>query len=658
MSSIPIPESMLAAGRRLCEVRINPEGTVVGWVQRTATASTAELVIRRLGHRDQPHQRGDGPEEVVTPAGISTPHPDGGGAWCWAGNESVVLVGGDGSLQRVSLAMGEVELLVTAQPGRFLWSPSVSPDGQWLAWVSESEHDARIEVLSLDTPVGDVQLVDTENASFVMDPTFGANGLLAWHAWHVPDMPWDEGWIGLAQCVKDEQGYRVVAGPRVGAGAVGQPRWRGNDLAWIDDGDSSHPFRTARWVTLVAGDNGIALTEAGGRWIDDVEHGGPTWGAGQRTIAWDPRPGSDRVLVERNEAGFGRLTIQSGSQPSGTQQSGTQPSGTQPSGTQQTGSQQLGRGVHRSVDWAVGPDGNDRVVAIRQGATTPTSVVLYEAIVGESGKFERRRLAVGPVAGWDTHAVVEPESISWRAPDGALVRGRLYRPGPASDPSSESCPTVVSIHGGPTDQTRVGWNPRYVAYLAAGWQVFVPDHRGSTGWGRDYQQAMNTRWGDLDVSDVVSGVDHLVAQGLVDAKRVVVMGGSAGGFTALLLLAHHPNRFCGGVALYPVTDLARLDETTHRFEAHYTPLLVGPASRYSERSPINWAQHIAGPLLLLHGTADPVVGVDQSIALAERIRLAGGQVELVTYEGEGHSWKRAETTADEHRRVMEFLSSL
>jgi acetyl esterase/lipase len=658
-----VPASMVASGRRLAEVRINASGTLVGWVQRSATgASPAELVIRRLGLSGV----GDGPEEVVSHLGIATPHPDGGGAWCWAGQASVVLVTTDGSVHRVSVESGRSEELVVAPQGRWLWSPCVSPDGQWLAWVSESDRDARLEAVRLfpvgsGTAISGVLAVDVGDADFVVDPSFGADGLLAWHAWQVPHMPWDQGWIGVAQCVEDPAGYRVVSGPRLGAGAVGQPRWRGNDLAWIDDDiahDIAHdidhdvaeprhgldpsdshvrhsiePVRTARWMRVTPTSAGLELSEASGRWNDDVEHGGPTWGAGQRTIAWDPRPTAERLLVERNEAGFGRLTIES-----------------------HAGRQQLGRGVHRSVDWAIGPEGQDRIVAIRQGATTPTSVVLYESVADDPGRFERRTMAIGPVVGWHTYAAVEPDLMSWTASDGATIFGRLYRPSGASQ--VEALRTIVSIHGGPTDQSRVTWNPRYVAYLAAGWQVFVPDHRGSTGWGRDYQQAMNTRWGELDVSDTLAGVDYLVGSGLADANRVVVMGGSAGGFTTLLLLAHHPTQFAAGVALYPVTDLARLDETTHRFEAHYTQILVGPPSGYQARSPIAWADRIRGPLLLLHGTQDPVVGVEQSVALADRIRVAGGTVELVTYEGEVHSWKRAETTADEHRRVMELLKTL
>jgi dipeptidyl aminopeptidase/acylaminoacyl peptidase len=137
------------------------------------------------------------------------------------------------------------------------------------------------------------------------------------------------------------------------------------------------------------------------------------------------------------------------------------------------------------------------------------------------------------------------------------------------------------------------------------------------------------------------------------------MGGSAGGFTVLNLLAHHPDLCAAGVDLYGVADLFDLDETTHRFEAHYLHSIVGPlpeaADRYRDRSPVTVAERITSPLLILQGEADEVVPVEQSRAIAARLVALGRTVELHTYPGEGHGWLRPETMIDELERIDSFL---
>jgi dipeptidyl aminopeptidase/acylaminoacyl peptidase len=140
---------------------------------------------------------------------------------------------------------------------------------------------------------------------------------------------------------------------------------------------------------------------------------------------------------------------------------------------------------------------------------------------------------------------------------------------------------------------------------------------------------------------------------------MVVMGGSAGGFTVLNVLASHPDLCAAGVDLYGVADLFSLAETTHRYEAHYLDSLVGPlpgaAARYRERSPVHRADAITAPLLILQGADDDVVPPAQSKAIAERLRTKGGEVELHLYDGEGHGWGRPETVVDELRRTEAFL---
>jgi dipeptidyl aminopeptidase/acylaminoacyl peptidase len=311
------------------------------------------------------------------------------------------------------------------------------------------------------------------------------------------------------------------------------------------------------------------------------------------------------------------------------------------------GDRRLGRAVHGGLSWS-----GSRIAAIRSGGVTPTAIVVYD--LERAG--ERRTVARGPVAGFEG-VVQEPELVRWDADDGAELFGRLYRP---TDPClGDPPPLICWIHGGPTGQWDVQFRPRFAYWTDRGWAILVVDHRGSTGHGRAFRQALHQRWGELDVDDTAAGLRAAGARGWGDPARFVVMGGSAGGFTVLNVLASHPDLCAAGVDLFGVADLFDLDETTHRYEAHYLHSIVGPlpeaADRYSERSPVHRAELITSPLLILQGDADKVVPLAQSRAIHDRLQALGRPVELHVYEGEGHGWGRPETVKDELTRTESFL---
>jgi dipeptidyl aminopeptidase/acylaminoacyl peptidase len=512
-----------------------------------------------------------------------------------------VLVGADGDLWRVPVGPGDAERLTAHGPDRRAQAPHVAADGSCVVYAVDH---AEVWVARLEGPPASWRL-DAGDSDFCADPFVAVGspgaGRVVWQAWNVPDMPWDG-----ARVVDVPLGGATDVRAHRGRGAIQQPRIdRAGSLWSVRDDDG--------WLNV---------------WRDDVpvvgepvEHAGPSWGMGQRSFA--VAPDGRRVAFTRNDGGFGRLCV---------------------ADVASGAVREVARGVHGQLDWR-----GDHLTALRTGARTPTQIVSYDATAGDGAAWPRRTLAVGPVAAWDQVDLPEPELIEV-AHDGVALHARRYVAGHGD--------TLCWVHGGPTDQWQVEFMPRIAYWWSQGFDVLVPDPRGSTGHGRAYQQALHGGWGRLDVDDTAAILGECHARGLASPSRTIMVGGSSGGLTVLGVLAHHAGIAAGGMVASPVTDLAGLAASSHRFEAHYTLTLVGPpsaADRYRERSPLSYAERIRVPLLVLHGDADPVVPVDQSVRLAERVRAAGGDVELHVFPGEGHGFRQLEHRVAEYELMGAFL---
>jgi dipeptidyl aminopeptidase/acylaminoacyl peptidase len=537
------------------------------------------------------------PTDGSSPAVLVTADTGVGGGYAWASDHELVVGAADGRLTVVHASGGVARVLT--RDGRAL-SPTVSARGL-VAFALDRDDACDIAVVPLD---GSAWPVRRSHADYAWDPTWSPDGAaLAWHEWDLPNMPWDASRI----VVDTYDGVKVIAG---GDGfAVGQPRFApdGHRIAYVSDADGAGVVWTAH---VDGGDARPALAEP-------YEHAEPAWGPGQRSFAWSP-DGSQLALC-RNEGGFGRLVI-------------TTPGA--------RSARDLSKGWHRGIDW-----GTHGILCTRSGAVTPNQVVVLAA--NGSG---RRAVAMGPVGGFDPARLVEPRALTYRSGN-ASVHALYYRPTGPDLP-----PLVLHLHGGPTGQAIADWNARVQWLVQRGFAVLQPNYRGSSGYGRTYAQSLAGRWGERDVADAAAAVRHAIKEGWCDPARVVAMGGSAGGFTALLLAAAHPQLVQGVIALYPVADLLDLAATTHRFESGYHLRLVGPlpggAATYRERSPVSVAANITAPVLLLHGSADRSVNPEQSAALARALVNAERHV----YDGEGHGWRRSATVADELARIDAFLT--
>jgi dipeptidyl aminopeptidase/acylaminoacyl peptidase len=249
--------------------------------------------------------------------------------------------------------------------------------------------------------------------------------------------------------------------------------------------------------------------------------------------------------------------------------------------------------------------------------------------------------------------------VTWSA-GGGTVYGVLYLP-PGYVPSGAGPrpPAVVRVHGGPTDQATAAYSAEVQFLATRGYAVLDVNHRGSTGYGRAYAQALRGEWGAFDVADTLGAARYLAAAGIADPARIVVMGGSAGGFTALASLCQAPELFRAGVVRYGVANLFTLAADTHKFEARYLDGLVGllpeTAARYRERSPLFHADKIAAPMLICQGAEDKVVPPEQSEAIVAALRRRGVPHVYHLFPGEGHGWRRAETIEAYYKAVETFL---
>lgn len=600
---------MCAAGRTLAEPRLSPDATAI--VVHVRDGAGPRLVRMDLGTNETVNP---GPELILTydPPVVGV-HPSGGGSWTWAPNGNTIVYVARNGLFEIPATGGPGRAIVLSDDS--ISSPTISSDGTLVAYIRETDAGQSVWTARLDGSQPPKSIAAAHEATFRYDPAWrpGTHELI-WHEWEMPNMAWDHSVLAGAASPEPVVG----TGPD-GPCAVGQPSWSpdGSRLGYVSD--------SSGWMVVTVDGKAVVAEE--------FEHGAPTWGPGQRSWAWSPD--SQHVVFNRNESGYARLVVATSHDGSTTE---------------------LAKAWHIGISWSQTATGNHRVAAVRTGATTPAQLVVYDLGPTPSSTAVRTVIARGPVAGWEQCGLREPLVVTWTATDGATLHGRLYLPD-LDERNGPTAPVIVSIHGGPTDQSTVQFNARFAYWLSQGWAIFVPDYRGSSGHGRKYQQAMNGGWGVIDTDDVASGLRWLQQCADVDATRIVLIGGSAGGFTVLNLLAdtNAPKAIVGAVVLYPVTDLGELDATTHRFERTYNATIVGPPSLYAERSPATKAARIGTPLLLLHGDSDPVVNVEQSRRLVANIEAAGGAVEYVEYPGEGHGWKRPETMVDELRRIDELL---
>jgi dipeptidyl aminopeptidase/acylaminoacyl peptidase len=240
-----------------------------------------------------------------------------------------------------------------------------------------------------------------------------------------------------------------------------------------------------------------------------------------------------------------------------------------------------------------------------------------------------------------------PRPIVFPTESGLTAHGFFYPPQNPDyqAPGNERPPLIVKSHGGPTASATTALMLSVQYWTSRGFAVLDVNYGGSTGYGRQYRERLNLKWGIVDVGDCVNGARHLVARGEVDGKRLIITGGSAGGYTTLCALTFR-KAFKAGASYFGVSDAEALARDTHKFESRYLDGLLGPYPKrrdiYFERSPINFADRLSCPVIFFQGLEDKVVPPDQAEKMVEAIKSKGIPVAYVPFPGEQHGFRQAQ----------------
>jgi acetyl esterase/lipase len=277
-------------------------------------------------------------------------------------------------------------------------------------------------------------------------------------------------------------------------------------------------------------------------------------------------------------------------------------------------------------------------------AATPTETAGIHVVDAASSAYEtlaRPWLAELHPASISVGRAIEFES------NGRTAHAFYYPPANADfeGPEKERPPLRVMIHGGPTSQGKLCFQTGVQFLTSRGWAVVDVNYGGSTGFGRPYRELLHEQWGVVDLEDCIAAARHL-AEGEVDAARMSIAGGSAGGYTTLLALARS-DVFAAGTSAFGVADLVTFAQSTHKFESRYMDWLLGPLPEaldiYNERSPITHAQEINAPVFIAQGLDDKVVPPAQAKQIVEALQSNGVPHVYLALEGEGHGFRRRES---------------
>ncbi len=599
----PITPAMLAGSIRLNDVQWSPGGNFLVWSQSLDGKTSLFAKPARDAAFDL---SGD----LNPSGGIGY-----GGGDFFAGRGGVVFAERNGRLYHKPYAEGLARPITPAFGA--CAAPVITPDERFVIFVHTYENKDVLAIVPLDGTAWPRIL--RQGADFYMQPAVSPDGkLLAWVEWDHPNMPWDGAKLYLAAL--DAQAG-TLSDVKLLDGDENIPVFQpifspdGNRLAWLSNAGELDQLRMRHLAS------GEMETLVQGRVMMP-----PAWVQGVRALAWSAD--SQKVFFLENQRG-------------------------------QTSLRSIAMNTREITDVDTTPftlieqpcvSAKGELALIAQSAAKPPRVLRVSGSRAEV--IARSQSDVLPAA-----FLSQPQAIAWQSSDGVAVHGLYYPPANPDFEATGAPPVVVYIHGGPTSQVFDAFNLEADYFTSRGYGYFAVNYRGSTGYGRAYRDALKGEWGRVDLQDTIEGTQALIARGLADPARLIIKGGSAGGFTLLNALVHHPGFFKAGLCSYGVSNLFDLD--THKFELHYNTSLVGElpeaAEKYHAWSPVYHADKIRDAVAIFQGSADKVVPPEHSESIVRVLRANRVPHEYKLYEGEGHGFRKKINLIDYYESVDRFL---
>jgi dipeptidyl aminopeptidase/acylaminoacyl peptidase len=617
----PLSAPVIAAqGLRLGAVAL--DGDDVYWLEGRPAEGGRTVLVRR---------RPDGEILEMVPSAFNVRtrvHEYGGGAYVVAGGTAYFSNFADQRIYRVDTRAGAPsEPVAVTPPGDWFYADAiVDRMRSRLVCVREDHTEPGREPVNtlVSVPLHaspDAGEILTSGHDFYSTPQLSPHGSsLAWLCWNHPQMPWD----GTELWIADVTTAGALANPRRIAGSatesIYQPGWSPDGrLYFVSDRDGW--WRLYRHVPSSDASGASASSDPVESVLahppDDTEFGRPQWIFGTATWAF---AGADRIVVSCTTSGRWRLGVID---------------------------------VQARALSALAPDLEPRewlAADARQAVCVAGAATVADAVVSidlQSG--DARTLRASSTLTLDPGYVSAPLPIEFPT-SGQQTAHAFYYPPRNMDcepPDGERPPVIVISHGGPTTAASATLDLKIQFWTTRGFAVVDVNYGGSSGYGRAYRTRLNGHWGIVDVADTINAARHLVTQGRADPNRLIVRGGSAGGYTTLAALTFHPDAFKAGGCYYGVSDIEVLARDTHKFESRYLDTLVGPypemRDEYRARSPIHFVDRLSCPLILFQGLEDKVVPPNQSEMMADAVRAKGWPVAYLTFAGEQHGFRRAET---------------